>query len=157
MHRFLPALLLLLATPLAAHASPQPAAPAAAAELAALVRAAVRAEDTGDPDAGRFYAPVQSITDGIAPYHWHGPDAHRRWLEALAADYARRDRANGSLALADPGTARLTDTEAYLVFPATFTVTESGKTVTHEVILTTTLVRIEGQWKIRSWTWSGPN
>lgn len=121
------------------------------------MRAAVRADDTGDPDAGRFYAPDQSITDAIAPFHWHGPGAHRRWLEALAADYEHRNRANGSLTLADPGTVRLTDSEAYLVFAATFTVTEGGVALTREVTITTTLVKLDGQWRISSWTWSGPN
>ena len=146
------ALMVVLATP-----APLVAQTATDADLIALVRAAVKAEDSGEPDAERFYAPVQSITDAIHPFHWHGPDAHKRWLEAVARDFETRNRANGSLTLAEPTTVRIGNASAYLVFPASFAFTEGEALRTQPVTTTVTLVKQEGQWKISSWTWSGPN
>lgn len=146
------ALMVVLATP-----APLPAQAAPDAELIALVRTAVKAEDSGEPNSDRFYAPVQSITDAIHPFHWQGPDAHKRWLEAVAKDFETRNRANGSLTLAEPTTVRIGEAHAYLVFPASFAFTEGETLRTQPVTTTVTLVKLEGQWKISSWTWSGPN
>lgn len=134
------------------------AAPAeGAAPIVAMIREAVRAEDTGDPEAGRFYAPVQSITDNVAPFHWHGPDARDRWMAAIARDFETRNRANGSIVLADPVVARVEGEVAYFVFPAAFAFEEGGLRYTREATIAVTAVRLDGTWKISSWTWAGPS
>ena len=127
------------------------------APIIAMIREAVRAEDTGDPDAGRFYAPVQSITDVVPPFHWHGPDARTRWMESVARDFEARDRRNGTILLADPVVARVAADRAYFVFPAAFSFEEKGLRYTREATIAVTAVRISGAWKIESWTWAGPD
>lgn len=122
-----------------------------------MIRAAVRAEDTGDPEAGRFYAPIQSITDSIPPFHWHGADARDRWMEAIARDFETRNRANGEIILANPTVSRIEGSHGYFVFPAAFTFTENNVRLRREATITVTTTLTDGQWKIASWTWAGPN
>jgi hypothetical protein len=147
----------ILLVALLALAVPARAQPATEAQLVQLVRDAVKAEDTGDPQAARFYAPTQSITDAIPPFHWHGPDAHQRWLAAIARDFEVRNRANGSLTLAEPTTVRIGEAAAYLVFPASFAYTEANALKSQPVTVTVSLVKAGTDWKISSWTWSGAN
>jgi hypothetical protein len=134
----------------------EPADPAGA-PIVAMIREAVKAEDSGDPQAGRFYAPIQSITDVIAPFHWHGPDARDRWIEAVARDFETRDRTSGEIILADPTVARVEGSFGYFVFPAAFTFTQGDQKFTREVTITVTTTLTGGEWKIASWTWAGPN
>jgi hypothetical protein len=123
----------------------------------AMIRAAIRAEDSGDPEAGRFYAPVQSITDSIPPFHWHGADARDRWMEATGKDFETRNRANGEISLGNPTIARVEGNNGYFVFPAAFAFTENDVRQTREATIAVTTTLKDGQWKIASWTWAGPN
>ncbi|MFN3591079.1 MAG: hypothetical protein ACK4TG_02700 [Thermaurantiacus sp.] len=129
----------------------------ATAPIVAMIREAVRAEDTGDPEAGRFYAPIQSITDSVPPFHWHGADARDRWMDAIARDFETRNRGNGAIVLADPTVAKIEGSFAYFVFPAAFTFTENNMQVTREATIAITATLTGGEWKIASWTWAGPN
>jgi hypothetical protein len=144
---------ILLAAPLPARAP----ADEAAAPIVAMIREAVAAEDSGDPAAGRFYAPVQAITDSISPFHWHGPDARDRWMEAVARDFETRERAQGRITLGEPTIARIEGQHGYFVFPASYTFREKNVETSREATVTVTTLLDGGTWKIASWTWAGPN
>ncbi|HXJ88720.1 MAG TPA: nuclear transport factor 2 family protein [Candidatus Binatia bacterium] len=93
------------------------------------------------------------VIDGMAPYRWAGPNAQGRWFadaEKWAHDLGVADENIGydKVIRAD-----VVDKHAYVVLSANLSFTLKGQRASRLGILTFTLAKQGGEWKIESQAW----
>ena len=93
------------------------------------------------------------VIDGMAPYRWTGQNAQGRWFadaEKWAHDLGVADE---NIAYDRAFRADVIDTHAYVVLSANLTFTLKGQRASRLGILTFTLAKQGGKWKIESQAW----
>lgn len=93
------------------------------------------------------------VIDGMAPYRWTGPNAQGRWFadaEKWAHDLGVADE---NIAYDKVVRADVVDSHAYIVLSANLSFTLKGQRASRLGILTFTLVKQGGKWKIESQAW----
>jgi len=130
---------------------------ATTAELTAPIHQFIDGFNTGDVKSA--YASYASgditIIDEFAPHRWTGPKAPQEW----AAEYDKHARATGVseglVKYSDPTRTEVEGNVAYVVVPTVYLYKERGQSTAEEGQMTFVLARVNGAWKIKSWTWSG--
>jgi ketosteroid isomerase-like protein len=144
---------------------------AAAAALAVLVCASASASDKTDAmavvhkwedafnkgdakSAASYCADDASIIDDFAPHVWQGSGTCANWYKDYEAFAAKAQISAVSVTL---GKARHFDVEAgyaYLVVPATLTMTKAGASETDKAVVTMSLKKAAAGWQITGWAWA---
>ena len=89
----------------------------------------------------------------MAPYRWTGPNAQDRWFgdaEQWAHDLGVADE---NISYDRIVRADVVDTHAYVVLSANLFFTLKGQRASRPGILTFTLAKLGGEWKIESQAW----
>ena len=101
------------------------------------------------------FAQPSFILDGLAPHVWAGTSAPADWFRDALAESEHLGVSDFRIALGDPLHDQVTGDAAYFAAPATMTFKARGQMRTQPgAILTLALVRSEGRWLIRAWTWT---
>jgi hypothetical protein len=130
---------------------------ATTAELTAPIHQFIDGFNTGDvKSAYSSYASGDiTIIDEFAPHRWTGPKAPQEW----AAEYDKHARATGVseglVKYSDPSRTEVEGNAAYVIVPTVYLYKEHGQSTAEEGQMTFVLARVNGAWKIKSWTWSG--
>ena len=93
------------------------------------------------------------VIDGMAPYRWTGPNAQGRWFadaEKWAHDLGVADE---NIAYDKVVRADVVDKHAYVVLSAKLSFTLKGQRASRLGVLTFTLAKQGGKWKIESQAW----
>jgi hypothetical protein len=94
-----------------------------------------------------------AVIDDVPPFEWHGPGACSRWQKDNAA-YARKEgTTDAGGTIGSPQQLIISGDRAYVVLPATFSVTRNGKRVTEIATSTLVLRKTAAGWRITAWTW----
>ena len=96
-----------------------------------------------------------TIVDEFAPHLWTGPDAAHEWSDAYDKHARAAGVTEGSVTYGKPTRVELAGDFAYVILPTVYLYKEHGKPMREEGQMTAVLNREAGEWKIRSWTWSG--
>lgn len=146
-----------------------------AAALATLASAAAHAAGPADPmapisqfidgfntgntaSAYAAFAPGPvSVIDEFAPHVWIGTDAMQRWSADYGTNATAEGVTDGSVKLGAPSRQVVENATAYVIVPATYTYKSHGTPTSEEAPMAFSLVRAEGGWKIRAWSWTGTN
>jgi ketosteroid isomerase-like protein len=90
-------------------------------------------------------APQTAVVDGFPPYAW---PTCADWMK----DYQKNSEAThaplGTVSIGGPKYREFSGNRAYLIYPVTFSNTQSGKPVAYKGIWTITLRRAKGGWEI---------
>ena len=116
----------------------------------------IDAFNKGDASAlASFFADPGSILDGMAPHVWSGPTATQDWYRDALSEAEHLDVSGYFVTLGEPLHNNVTGHAAYVVLPATMKFNMKGKQVTQSgAFFTVALRRIDGAWRIASWTWT---
>jgi hypothetical protein len=134
--------------------------PALAQDVAveAPIEAFVASFNKGDvPGAKATHEKLATIVDEVAPYGWSGPGAFDAWLAALAADSAAKAITEESVTISKPTRELVTGADAYVIVPAVYRFKQKGVAMSEAAQFTFSLHKGAAGWKIRSWTWTGPD
>jgi hypothetical protein len=130
---------------------------APASDPAKPVRQFIDGFNTGDlKSAYAAYASGEiTIVDEFAPHRWTGPHAPQEW----AAGYDKHSQAtgvtDGKVTYGAPTRTEVEGSDAYVIMPTVYLYKEHGKSMQEEGQITSVLHLEAGEWKLRSWTWSG--
>ena len=128
------------------------------AAVEAPIEAFVGAFNKGDvPAAKATHEKLAIIIDEVAPYSWAGPAAFDNWLAALATDAAARGITDQSVTISKPTRELVSGTDAYVVVPAVYRFKQKGVAMSEAAQFAFTLHKSATGWKIRGWTWTGPD
>jgi ketosteroid isomerase-like protein len=96
-----------------------------------------------------------SILDDFPPHEWHGTGACAKWLSDFNADAKMNGITEFVVTLGKPSHVDITGDRAYVVTPASYTLTQKGKQVS-EVgsTMTLTLKKTSSGWRINGWSWA---
>lgn len=78
-------------------------------------------------------------------------------LPALAADAAAKGITDESVTIAKPTRELVTGGDAYVVVPAVYRFKQKGAAMAETAQFAFNLHKGETGWKIRGWTWTGPD
>jgi hypothetical protein len=131
------------------------AAPAPTAAMMAPIRRLVAFVNTGSSIPGGTYAAAATITDEFAPFHWTSGDVGQLWSAGFTAYNAGAKITKPHIVLGAPTEYAAAASNAYVVFPATFTPLLNGKPFTETGYWTFVLVKSGALWHVASQTWSG--
>ena len=126
-------------------------------ELTAPIHQFIDGFNTGDVKSAyaSYAAGDITIIDEFAPHRWTGPKAPQEW----AAEYDKHARAtgvsDGLVKYGDPTRTEVEGNAAYVIIPTVYLYKEHGRPTAEEGQMTFVLSKIDGAWKIKSWTWSG--
>jgi hypothetical protein len=113
--------------------------------------------NTGDTKSAYAAFSVGDITivDEFPPHLWVGHHAAQDW----AADYDKHSHAtgvsDGTVKYGLPTRTEIEGDVAYVIIPTTYFYKEHGQSMVEAGQMTFVLHAEQGDWKIRSWTWSG--
>jgi SnoaL-like domain len=130
---------------------------ATTAELTAPIHQFIDGFNTGDVKSAyaSYAAGDITIIDEFAPHRWTGPKAPQEW----AAEYDKHARATGVsegvVKYSAPTRTEVEGNVAYVIVPTVYLYKEHGQSTAEEGQMTFVLARVDGAWKIKSWTWSG--
>ena len=134
------------------------AGPASASDLSDL-KAVIQkwVADLNKGDTKAFVAacePRAGIIDGFPPYAW-GTCAD--WMSAYAANNELTQAPLGVVSIGKPLYTEVRGDDAYMIYPATFTNVQNGKTVVYKGTWTMTLRKARGGWTFTgsSSNWGG--
>lgn len=112
---------------------------------------------SGDSKAAKNLLTTRTvILDDIAPYYWAGANAFESWQADLAKNSTTRGMTEEDADLGAPKRVEVSGDHAYAVLPATHTFRMKGRMMREKAQLTFILVKDAANWKITSWTWTGP-
>jgi hypothetical protein len=97
-------------------------------------------------------APRATVIDDFPPYAW---PTCTDWINALEANNKASHATGGSISLGKPSHTEVTEDHAYMVYPATFSGNEKGKSVVYKGTWTMTLHKARGGWAITGSAWAG--
>jgi len=142
---------------LAGLALPMPAL-AQNAAVEAPIAAFANSFNKGDiPGARATHETLVTITDEVAPYHWAGPGAFDAWLAALGADSAAKGVTDESVTIGKATRTLVSGAQAYVIVPAVYRFKQKGVAMSETAQFTFVLHQEGTRWKIRGWTWTGPD
>jgi hypothetical protein len=96
-----------------------------------------------------------SILDGMPPHVWHGPAASQDWYRDVLVTGEREGASDYVVALGEPWHVNVTGDRAYVVVPATMSVTVRGKRVKQSgSVFTVALRKLAGGWRLTAWAWA---
>ncbi len=128
------------------------------AAVEAPIETFVASFNKGDvPAAKATHEKLATIIDEVAPYSWAGPGAFDNWLAALAADSTAKGITDQSVTIARPTRELVSGGDAYVVVPAVYRFKQKGVAMSEAAQFAFTLHKSETGWKIRGWTWTGPD
>jgi hypothetical protein len=96
-----------------------------------------------------------TIVDEFAPHLWTGPNAAHEWAAAYDKHAAATGVTDGIVKYEAPTRTEIEGDLAYVIVPTVYLYKEHGKAFTEEGQITCVLHAEKGEWKIRSWVWSG--
>jgi ketosteroid isomerase-like protein len=133
------------------------AAPANRDDVSAPVRQFIDGFNTGNVQAAfaAYANGTITIVDEFAPHIWSGPDAAHQWADAYGKHAEATGVTDGKVTYGQPTRAEIEGDVAYVVMPTVYLYKEHGKPLREEGEITVVLNREAGNWKIRSWTWTG--
>ncbi|MFI6368843.1 nuclear transport factor 2 family protein [Nocardia sp. NPDC050630] len=100
----------------------------------AVVLQYVDAFNNGDSKAmAALCADPMQILDGMSPHVWQGPTASEGWWRDVRREGEHAGASDYHIALGEPRHVDVTGDHAYVVVPATMTVTLQGKQATQPV------------------------
>ena len=110
----------------------------------------------GDTKAalGRLATDV-SIAEDLAPFHWKGPQAGADWLTGMQKNGERLGMTDIQMRLGAPIQVLVHGATAYEAIPGVVTLTGKRRKLRERGMLTFTLARQAGAWKITSLAWGG--
>jgi len=97
------------------------------------------------------------IVDELPPYFWGGHDVVKRWAESYAADAAAKGITDPKVVIGAPTREIVTGDRAYVIVPSLYTFKQKGIALTETAQMTFVLAKTGGDWRILSWTWTGPD
>lgn len=135
------------------------AAPAAAATPPAAVMApinAILAQTNADKGSGldAYYTSDAVVVDEFAPYAWSGPTAAGQWWAGVDKLSAKMGTSGVHAAAQPVKHFGVTGDRAYVVVPLYISYVTKGKPEHETGLLTVTLRRSAGTWKIATQTWA---
>jgi ketosteroid isomerase-like protein len=122
----------------------------------AAVRAYVDGFNNGDAKAmAATCADPMQILDGMSPHVWQGPTAAEDfWRDVLRA----REHVGASgylVTLDEPRHVDVSGEYAYVVVPATRTVSIKGRQITQTgALFTVALRKVGAEWRLTAWAWA---
>jgi hypothetical protein len=133
------------------------AVPAGTDDVSAPVRQFIDGFNTGNVQAAfaTYASGTVTIVDEFAPHIWTGPDAAHQWADAYDKHAQATGVTDGKVTYGKPTRTEVDGDVAYLVLPTVYLYKEHGKPLQEEGEMTVVLNRQAGEWKIRSWTWTG--
>lgn len=96
-----------------------------------------------------------SITEDLAPFHWHGASAGSDWLTAMRKNSERMGISDIQMKLGDPDQVLARGDRAYEAVPGVVTFKGKGQTLHESGMLTFALREIGGDWRIVMLAWGG--
>ena len=96
-------------------------------------------------------AEATGIIDDFAPHAWMSCAS---WANAYAANAKQNGITAGTVVLGKPLHDDVTGDVAYVVFPATFTFRQKGKSTSQDALFTFVVKKAAGGWQIVAWAWS---
>jgi ketosteroid isomerase-like protein len=126
-------------------------------DVSAPVRQFIDGFNTGNVEAAfaAYAAGAVTIVDEFAPHIWTGPDAARQWADAYDKHAQATGVTDGKVTYGKPTRTEVYGDVAYVILPTVYLYKEHGKPLQEEGQMTVVLNHDAGNWKIRSWTWSG--
>jgi len=122
----------------------------------AAVRQHIEAFNKGDSKAlAATCANPMQILDGMAPHVWQGPTAIEDWYRDAQAEGEHLGASDYHITLAEPRHVEITDDNAYVAVPVTFTFNLRGKRVTQTgAMFTVALRKVGAEWRLTAWAWT---
>ena len=109
------------------------------------------------PTAFAAFTASPSIVEDGPPFRWQGPGAPQAWIEAMGANAQVHDMTAIDMKLSAPTRVEIAGDEAYAIVPGRLSYTmKDGHSEHADGLLTFTLQRADGAWKIDTLAWSGP-
>jgi hypothetical protein len=134
------------------------AAHAGDAAVEAPVRQLVAALNAGNVKAASAtHIAAPTLIDEAAPYFWSGPKAVERWYADLDASEKASGIKDGVVAIGTPVRELVSGSQAYVVWPATYSYEKKTVPLRETAQWVFTLVKQESGWKIASWAWAAPD
>ena len=97
------------------------------------------------------------IVEDATPYRWQGPGAPQAWIAAMGANADAHGITAIEMKLSAPTRVEMAGDQAYAIVPGRLSFTMKDGHAEHaDGLLTFTLQRASGDWKIDSLVWSGP-
>jgi ketosteroid isomerase-like protein len=130
---------------------------AEAADIRSAIAAFVDAVNRGDQAgaAARLTDDV-TIVEDLPPFHWHGPKAASEWMLAMFHNAQSAGLAGVVMQLGDASRTEADGVYGYAIFDGMLICSGTGPALRAAGVLTFALIREDGGWLIRSFTWSGP-
>ena len=121
------------------------------------IKAFADAFNKGDMKAAKaLHVAAPVIIDEVPPHLWNGAGAFDQWGADLGKSEAAEGKSGGKVTIGVPTREVVSGDHAYAISPTTYTFQQKGKTMRERAQMTLALVKDGGQWKIASWTWTGP-
>jgi ketosteroid isomerase-like protein len=116
----------------------------------------VDAVNKGDSDkAFAHLASDVSITEDLAPFRWHGPNAGSEWLTAMQKNGERMGISDIQMKLGVPVQVLVEGNKAYEAVPGVVTLKGRRQTLRETGVLTFALEKVRGDWQIVVLAWGG--
>jgi len=137
-----------------AHPSAAAAAPDEDSILAAVNRFLSAASHVDVKGIQAEVAPSTFVADDLPPFHWMGIDAFTQWAGALGKEWKLHGVAEASMTMTENLGIEIEGDDAYVPLKALLQIKAGKLKMSKTGTLVFTLVRIAGEWKIRSMAWS---
>jgi ketosteroid isomerase-like protein len=124
----------------------------------AIVTGMTEAVNRGDmPKAFAAFTASPWIVEDGAPFRWQGPGAPQAWIASMGANAQAQGMTAIDMKLSPATRVEITGDRAYAIVPGRLSYTmKDGHSEHADGLLTFTLVRTAGDWKIETLIWSGP-
>ena len=131
---------------------------AGSAPVMAAISAMVTAVNKGEmATAFAAFTDNPSIVEDLAPFRGQGPGAPQAWIGGMGANAEAHAITTINMRLSPPTRMIVTDDRAYAVVPGRLSYKmKDGHSEHANGLLTFTMVRQAGAWKIDGCVWSGP-
>ncbi len=138
-------------------AVPATAAPAVDAAPRSAIDSFITAFNSGDTAAAKAAHEANPvIIDEPPPFLWTGRDAFDRWAADQHKEALARGRTDEKVTLGRTRRAEISESNAYVIVPATYTYAEKGVAMAEPSQMTFVLKKGRSGWRISAWTWTGP-
>lgn len=98
------------------------------------------------------------VIDEVPPFSWRGEAACQHWVDAVGASFQQDKISNVVMSTGKPWRATVVGDNAYFVAPAKLKFLADGKPGTETgSVITISLEKVSGEWKISGIAWSAHN
>lgn len=98
-------------------------------------------------------ADESSVIDDFAPHTWQGSGCEK-WADGFDAFVKKEGVTDAKIILGKPRHVDVTDDRAYIVVPVTLVLKHHGKPKKLPSLLTASLHKESGGWRITAWAWA---